>query len=509
MKKSQSSPESKQTGDSSGTLRVLFVASEADPLIKVGGLGDVTGTLPVTLDSLTSEQTSGYKLDIRLAIPFHSTIADRIKDPQLVASFAVPHPKGSIPAKAYQTSVGKLPVYLIAGEPIPKDTPVYSLDTRKDGEKYTFFSLAVLELARQLNWQPDILHANDWHTALAVYTLSKIREKDPFFARTRSVFTVHNLPFMGAGIDAAMEDYGIPPLKDDRLPSWGGYQPLPMGLATADHITTVSPTYAREILTPEFGCGLQDFLSSRADSITGILNGLDEKLWDPAKDRALETSFTSSTLDQRVANKQALLREFNLTPNPEMPLLVLVSRMDWQKGVDLAIDGLRQVAGIPWQAILLGTGDPTLESGIRQLEAEFPYRVRGVIRFDGNLARRMYGGGDMLLMPSRYEPCGLAQMIGMRYGCIPVARATGGLRDTIKDTQRPQTSTGFLFEDSTPEALASALRRAFAAFADTAGWRARQVFGMQQDFSWERSAQAYVQIYQKLQQGDSSESQEG
>lgn len=507
MNNSQSMNSSVQKGDHPQSLRVLFIASEADPLIKVGGLGDVTGSLPITIRTL--EQSNAGLIDIRLAIPFHNAIKSRVKDITLIASFSVPHPKGDIPAQAYETQVGNLPVYLIAGEPIPQDAPVYSLDTRQDGEKYTFFSLATLELARALGWMPDILHANDWHTALAVYMLKQRKKEDKFFQGTRTILTVHNLPFMGAGIDLAMEDFDIPPLQDDRLPPWGGYQPLPMGLASADHITTVSPTYAREILTPEFGCGLQDFLGNRAASISGILNGLDEELWNPATDLALAAPFDSKTIDQRVSNKRALLEEFSLPPHIDLPLIILISRMDWQKGVDLAIEGLRQVAAMPWQAILLGTGDPTLESGVRHLEAEFPYRVRGVIRFDAKLSRRMYAGGDMLLMPSRYEPCGLAQMIAMRYGCIPVARATGGLRDTIRDSQSPETSTGFLFEDASPEALASALRRAIAAFGDKSGWLSRQLFAMQQNFSWERSAQAYVQIYQKLLQGDSSISQEG
>ncbi len=484
--------------DPSKTLRILFVAAEADPLIKVGGLGDVTGSLPRALRALKSEQTEGYRLDVRLAIPFHSAITTRQKNIEPAVSFTVPYSEGEMPAQAYLTHVDDLPVYLIAGEPIAKDAPVYSLNTRKDGEKYTFFSLAILELARKLNWKPDILHAHDWHTAIAVYALKLRREEDPFFAHTRSILTVHNLPFMGAGTEEALQYFSIPPLEDDRLPEWGAYQPLPMGLASADQITTVSPTYAREIMTPEFGCGLQDFLQNRADSVTGILNGLDETTWDPSSDSALAETFDQSVLDQRIINKQALIREMSLPPNLDLPLMILISRMDWQKGVDLALDGLRQVAGLPWQAILLGNGDPGLEAAVRQLEAEFPYRVRAVIRFDTQLARRMYGGGDVLMMPSRYEPCGLAQMISMRYGCVPVARSTGGLRDTVKDQQTPENSTGFLFEESTPEALAAALRRAMAAYADREGWQARQQFGMQQDFSWERSAQTYAQIYLKL-----------
>ncbi len=480
------------------TLRVLFIAAEADPIIKVGGLGDVTGSLPRALRALEPAQALGYQLDVRLAIPFHSAITTRITELEQVASFDVPRPSGPEPAQAFLTHVGDLPVYLIGGDPIPAEAPVYSLDTRKDGEKFTFFSLAALELARALNWAPHILHANDWHTALSVYMLALRRGEDPFFDHTRSILTVHNLPFMGAGTEEALASFGIPPLKDTRLPPWGAYQPLPMGLAAADHITTVSPTYAREILTPEFGCDLQGFLQMRAASITGILNGLDEQAWNPAADTALVEDFDCQHLEKREADKHAPIREFVLPHIEDMPLLIMITRMDRQKGVDLAIEGLRQVAGLPWQAILLGTGEPGLEAASRQMEAEFPYRARAVIRFDSQLARRMYASADMLLMPSRYEPCGLAQMIAMRYGCLPVARATGGLRDTVLDNQLPENSTGFLFESATPAALAAALRRAIAAYADHKHWRARQRCGMKQDFSWRRSAEAYVSLYHKL-----------
>jgi starch synthase len=488
----------KPTVSPSKTLRILFVASEADPIIKVGGLGDVTGTLPRTLRTLAPAEALGYQLDVRLAIPFHPAIVGRIPEPERVASFDVPHPGGAIAAEAYLTHVDDLPVYLISGAPVSDDAPVYSLDTRKDGEKYIFFSLAVLELARVLDWQPDILHANDWHTAISVRALQLLRDRDAFFARTRSMLTVHNLPYMGARTEEALSSYGIPAVRDDRLPDWGGYQPLPMGLSTADCITTVSPSYAREIMTPEFGCGLQDFLQLRAGSVAGILNGLDQHAWDPATDPALAANYDRETLDKRLANKQALIREFSLPPNLDLPLIILIGRMDQQKGVDLALEGLRMVSGLPWQAVILGTGDPALEASARQLEAEFPFRVRAVIRFDGKLSRRMYAGGDVLLMPSRYEPCGLAQMIAMRYGCLPLARATGGLRDTVIDGPEPTTSTGFLFEDAAPEAMAGALRHALAAYNDRTSWQARQQYGMQQDFSWERSAQKYVQLYQKL-----------
>ena len=475
---------------------MLFAAAEADPIIKVGGLGDVTGSLPHALCALEPEDALDYTMDIRLAIPYHAAIRSKIANPELVASFSVPHPAGAIPAQAYQASINCLPVYLIDGEPISAEPGVYSQDARKAGEKFTFFSLAILELARALNWAPDVLHAHDWHAALAVYLLCA-NQSDTFFANTHAVLTVHNLPFMGAGTQEALADYGIPAAVDARLPAWAQTQPLPMGMAAADYLTTVSPTYAREILTPEFGSGLQDFLQLRAGTLYGILNGLDEDAWNPAADAALAQPFDARSLEKRAANKKALLKEMDL-PDLNVPLLVFVGRMDRQKGVDLAVDALRQIADLPWQAILLGTGDLGLQSAVLRLEAEFPLRVKAAVRFDAQLSRRMYAGGDMLLMPSRYEPCGLAQMIAMRYGCIPVARATGGLRDTILDQQDAAGSTGFLFETAAPEALAGVLRRALAAYTDREGWQARMKCGMKQDFSWKRSAQSYARLYHKL-----------
>jgi starch synthase len=271
-----------------------------------------------------------------------------------------------------------------------------------------------------------------------------------------------------------------------------------MGMSAADILSTVSPTYAREILTPEFGSGLQDFLQLRAGTLYGILNGLDDKMWDPETDPAIAQNYNLDTLSRRAANKTALRKEVNLDGKADMPLLVLIGRMDRQKGVDLALEALRQISDLPWQCVLLGTGDAVLQAAAQKLEVDMPGRMRSVLRFDAKFSRRMYAGGDMLIMPSRYEPCGLAQMIAMRYGCVPVARATGGLVDSISDLDDPAESTGFLFKEASAEALAVSLRRALAAYADPAAWQARQMCGMQQDFRWQRSAQAYAQIYAKM-----------
>lgn len=473
-------------------LRVLFIASEADPLIKVGGLGDVAGSLPQAIRRL------GQKIDIRLAIPFHSAIDTTPYQITPLASFSIPNETGPIEAQVYQTELDGLPVYLIGGTPFPPGVPVYSSDWVFDAHKYIFFSLAALELARRLGWPPRVLHANDWHTAAAVYAIALRRAADPFFAATRTLLSLHNLPYLGVGGEAPLRAFGLPPAVQSALPPWAQSLPLPLGLLSADRILAVSPGYAAEILTPEFGSGLDQFLESRKSVIGGILNGLDTQRWDPVSDGAVVSPFSAEKLSARAANKTALQQEVDLPVEPSTPLLAMITRMDYQKGVDITLSALRLLADRPWQAVLLGTGLADLETSARQLEADFPDRVRAVVRFDAALSRRIYAGADLLLMPSRYEPCGLAQMIAMRYGCAPLARATGGLRDTIRDDSVAGGATGFLFADATPEAMAGALRRAMDVYSRPRRWKALQRRGMAQDFSWQKSARAYVGVYRSL-----------
>lgn len=479
-------------------LKVLFLASEAAPLVKVGGLGDVAGSLPVALRRLSAPELTGRPLDVRLVLPFHNVIKEKFRQPQLAAEFKLVVPHGEIPVLVYMTQVADLPVYLIDGPPIAPDNRVYAVDALLDGEKYVFFSLAALEMTRCLLWKPDIIHANDWHTSAALYALAQRRKSDPIYKSMHSLLSVHNLPFMGKDAEPAVASYGLPRSRDKHLPVWARQFPLPLGLQCADLINAVSPGYAKEILTPEFGCGLQDFLKTRQDVLTGILNGLDPVDWDPMTDEVIVSNYDRASLGLKEPNKAALQAEFDLPVKPEVPLLVMVTRMDQQKGVDIAIEGLRLAADLDWQAIILGTGDSMLETSCRSLELEFPERVRALIRFDVNLSRKMYAGGDILLMPSRYEPCGLAQMIAMRYGTVPLARATGGLRDTIMDDPTLASSTGFLFEDARPEAFAESLRRAIYVFPDRETWSQIQGQGMEQDFSWEKSALEYAELYYKL-----------
>jgi starch synthase len=251
-------------------------------------------------------------------------------------------------------------------------------------------------------------------------------------------------------------------------------------------------------LTPDFGSGLHEYLQSRSQVITGILNGLDVQSWDPETDTALATNYSWQNLETRQANKAALQNELGLSINPGVPLISMVTRLDPQKGVDLLPDALRQVADLTWQAVILGSGGPSLEAMLRSLEASFPDRVRALLRFDPKLSRRIYSAADAILVPSRYEPCGLTQMIAMRYGCVPIAHATGGLRDTIQDYADFGQSTGFLFQGVSSESLAEAVRRGLHVYAQLDVWRGLQVRGMMKDFSWESSAKKYLNLYLSL-----------
>ncbi len=477
-------------------LKVLFLSAEAEPFVKVGGLADVAGSLPLALRSLRSPEE--MPPDIRLVIPFHRTIQNQKLPVTRVARFEIPHIVGSIPVEVYETDLNSLPVYLIASDLITADEQIYHADASLDGPKYTLFSLAALELARQLRWAPDVLHANDWHTALSIYALSFRKRQHRFFRQVIGLLGVHNMPYLGVGAGIALAPFGLLPASASILPWWAQDMPLPMGLLAADHIVTVSPGYAQEMLTPDFASGLHDFLQSRSQRITGILNGLDVERWDPSTDSALMSNYSVVDLEPRQSNKAALQVELGLPVNPDIPLLTMVTRLDPQKGVDLLPNALLQTADFNYQVVVLGTGVPALEDMMRSLEAMLPNRIRVAVRFDPGLSRRIYSAADAILIPSRYEPCGLTQMIGMRYGCIPIAHATGGLRDTIYDYTDFSESTGFLFQDLSSEGLASVIRRALHVYEQADLWRGLQMRGMQKDFSWEHSAKKYINLYRSL-----------
>jgi starch synthase len=470
----------------SQTINILFLAAEAEPFVKVGGLGDVAGTLPRALRALSNNE---LKLDVRLVLPYHSVI--RAESLRPVGIYSLARGESEIQVEAFEGNLDGMPIYFLNGDPIRASGSVYSSNNKLDGEKYTFFSLAALELPRQLNWNPNIIHANDWHTALASYG-NLVKRWGEKTRKVSSVVTIHNLPFLGPDVSAALEAYGLP-LANTDLPTWARVMPMPLGLWASDAIVAVSPTYADEILHEEFGSGLQDFFRNRTDSLTGILNGLDTASYDPQTDPTLAMNYNADTLSMRPINKTALQERVGLPVLPDVPVLGMVTRMDVQKGVDIALKGLRMLAKQKWQLVLLGAGDPKLEAMAKRLQEEMPDCVRVETRYDAKLARRIYAGADIFLMPSRYEPCGISQMISMRYGCVPLVRAVGGLHDTVTDSE-----TGFVFIDAKVKSFNDAVRRALALYPYQERWAAMQKTGMALDFSWPHSARKYGALYKKL-----------
>ncbi|HUE99414.1 MAG TPA: glycogen/starch synthase [Anaerolineales bacterium] len=470
----------------SQTINILFLAAEAEPFVKVGGLGDVAGTLPRALRALSNDE---IKLDVRLVLPHHSVI--RSDSLRRVGIYSIPRGKAEVQVDAYEGILGGMPVYFINGDPIRASGSVYSSNNKLDAEKYVFFSFAALELSRQLNWEPNIIHVNDWHTALAAYG-NLVKRWDEKSRRVSSLVTIHNLPFLGPDMKDILEEYGLP-LANTDLPDWARVMPMPLGLWASDGIVAVSPTYASEILHEEFGCGLQEFFRNRADSLRGILNGIDTVSFDPQTDATLAANFNAETLSLRPLNKAALQERAGLPVNPDIPLLGMVSRMDQAKGIDIALKGLKMMAKQDWQLILLGAGDPKLEAIAKKLQKDMPGRVCVETRYDAKLARQIYAGSDIFLMPSRYEPCGISQMIAMRYGSVPLVRAVGGLHDTVTDGE-----TGFVFVDTKVKSFNDALRRALQLYPYRSRWLNLQKAGMAQDFSWSNSARKYLDLYKKL-----------
>jgi starch synthase len=472
-------------------MQVLFLVAEAAPFIKVGGLGDVGGSLPSAL-----QKSGGLALDIRLAIPHHPGIALNGRKLRRLEDVSLPVKGKKLKAIIHSVKQEGVTVYLIGGEPVDTSLAVYQADPSQDGRKYTFFSLAALELTRQLGWAPDIVHANDWHTASAITALKTKYKEDPFFQKTRTVLTLHNLPFMGDA--SSYPEFKLPYDSSSLLPEWARNRPLPLGLLHADRIVAVSPNYAHGILTADFGCGLHNFLASRKPVLLGILNGLDYDTWDPERDIHIDQNYSTRNIKLRQINKTALLESIGLQPKPDTPLLGMVSRLDPQKGIDLAFDALNALGRSDWQFVLVGTGNPQLENAARKLQSDFPDRVWVVLRYDDTLAHQVYAGADLLLMPSRYEPCGLAQLIAMRYGCVPVATRVGGLQDTIVDRPGSRGQTGFLADNVSVKAFTATIRRALDQYQDAPAWRSLQKRGMRQDFSWDKSAEKYIHLYQTL-----------
>jgi starch synthase len=469
-------------------LNVLFAAAEMSPLAKVGGLGDVAGSLPRAL------RAGG--LDVRVALPLHALIDRASLMLEAITSVEVASGSAHETATIYRTESRGVPVYLVEDERFFARERVYGYDD--DLDRFLFFCDALLAGAGQLGFTPDVVHAQDWHAAMLLTRLAGAASHA--WARCGRVYTIHNLAQRGDFTRAWAQEHAIAPAQltaPDALPREIALSCMAQGILHADRINTVSDTYAKEILTPEYGAGLDPLLRARAAAVSGIVNGIDYDEFDPKTDAALERNFTVDTLDARAENKRALQEAAGLPESALTPLFGIVTRLFAQKGIDLvakAFDGL--LAERDAQLVVLGTGDADVHDMLQALETRYPDRVKIWLSFDPPLGQRIYAGSDCFLMPSRYEPCGLGQLISLRYGAVPLVRRTGGLSDTVRDAgASPGAGTGFVFDAATAADLRSACDRAIDTYADAARWRAIQERGMRQDWSWGRAAPRYASLY--------------
>jgi len=462
-------------------MRILFVASEAFPLIKVGGLADVTSSLAVALRDLGHEPC--------FVLPRYSGIEVPIRDaPEKSIAVALGTIKERVAVSRTMLREG-IPAYLVENDDYFGTEDVYTQDELR---RFLFFSRCIPGVITELDLRPDIVHCHDWHTALVPLWLREARMPLPV------VFTIHNLAYQGSFDPQFLDNYGLLSVWDEHIPR-GAPQPglnfMSQGLLLADVLTTVSPSYASEILTMDYGESVGQLLKYRRDDLHGIVNGIDYDEFDPATDPNLRTNYDCTTTRRRAENKLALQRNTGLPQDPDTPLLGMVSRLEEQKGIDLVLQAIEPlVAGTETQMVILGRGQEHYQTALVEAARRFPERLSVSVAYDEQAARLIYSGCDFFLMPSRFEPCGLGQLIAMRYGAVPVVRHTGGLADTVKDV-RQKGGNGFVFEEYTADAMLKAIKRAERSFYHGGEWQSLIRHNMNQDFSWKKSALQYEEIY--------------
>jgi starch synthase len=476
--------------------QVLSVASEAFPLVKTGGLADVVGSLPGALaehDITVTTLLPGYPA-VRTAIgaaPFVHRYADLMgARAQILSGWLNGHPLLVLDAPALFDREGG-----IYGDPT-------GIDWHDNWRRFAALSRVAADLASGAipNWHFDILHAHDWQAGI---TPAYLRYAPGPGSRAPSIMTIHNIAFQGRFDRSIFNFLGLPPQANDinGVEYYGGIGFLKAGLANADAISTVSPTYAREIRDPGFGMGLEGLIRARASAVSGILNGIDASVWNPQSDTALAARYAPNDLAKRQINKKAIEAGFGLAPG-DGPLFTLISRLTWQKGMDVLAGQLDTLVSLGARLAVLGTGEAALESQFRAAAARHPGRIGVAIGYDEKLSHLLQGGSDAILIPSRFEPCGLTQLYGLAYGCVPVAARTGGLADTIIDANEAalinDVATGILFDEVNADSLADAIRRTVTLFGQKDAWRQIQQQGMRADFSWKRVGARYAELYRKV-----------
>jgi starch synthase len=473
-------------------LHIAFAASEMVPYMKTGGLADVAGALPKALVE------RGHR--VTAFLPRYGPIAFPPGD--FVGSVHVPVDAVHRSAGFYRTRTRDAVEVVFVEHPDfferPQPYGAGNADYADNRLRFAFFSRAVCEYFRSRGERPDVFHAHDWQAGLLPVYLKAFYWSDPTLYHSPSVFTIHNVAYQGVFSQDTVSAIGLPWNlgTTDALEYHGGVSYMKGGVMFAEQLTTVSPQYAREIQSPELGHSMDGPLRSRAADLVGILNGVDYAEWDPATDVHIARTYSARDLSGKAACKADLLRSMGLPEFPDLPLVGITSRLVHQKGFDFVVGAWFDLLQRPMRLVVLGSGEREVEDGFRALAARAPDRVAVRIGYDSDLAHKIEAGADVFLMPSRYEPCGLTQMYSLRYGTVPVVRATGGLVDTVEPWDAAAgTGTGFRFDTPDGTGVIWALDQALAAYQDKPAWRRLQANGMARDFSWERSAQAYEEVY--------------
>ena len=475
--------------------KILFVTSEAHPLIKTGGLADVSGSLPKAL--------AGLGVDVRLIMPNYQAIKTTeeiyYKSTVRVNNTDVNILETRLPGTQVIVWLVDYPEFFdFPGNPYVDEQGNAWANT---AERFALFCRIAVEVAMNrsyLEWTPDIIHCNDWQSGLVPALLSLEA------SRPATVFTIHNMAYQGIFPKATEASLNLPKSlwNPDGIEFNGMLSFIKGGLAYADRITTVSPTYAQEIQTADFGYGLEGLLSHRNDVLTGIINGIDADQWNPETDAYISERYNISTLNKKQLNKTALQNKHSLPVDNNIPVIALVSRLVEQKGIDLVLECLPEMLTLPLQFFLLGNGNKSFEQQLSLFAETYPDKIAITIGYDEALAHLLEAGADIFLMPSRFEPCGLNQLYSQRYGTVPIVRKTGGLADTVVDTLpetlSKNTATGFVFNEATSGALMETIKRALIVYSQPKTWKQLQTTGMKKDYSWTKSAKEYMALYEQL-----------
>jgi starch synthase len=476
-------------------MKVLIASPEIFPFVKTGGLADVTGALPKALKKLGAE--------VRVILPKHKGIEDH-KFPMQYRNLKISSQisQSVVEAEIVESHYDGVTAYLVEKDEYYYRDYLYSTpdgDYLDNAERFIFFSKSILEAIKATGFVPDVLHCNDWETALAPVFLKTIYKDDPILRNLPTVFTIHNLGYQGIfwHHDMHLLDIGWEYFTPDYLEFFGSINFLKGGIIFSDIISTVSKKYSEEIQTEEFGYGLDGILRTRKKDLYGIINGIDYEDWNPEKDPFLPATYSAAAMGNKAVCKRALQEAFGLPVDDKIPLVATISRLADQKGFDLIGASLEDVLAPGIQYVILGTGERKYHELFTELSKAFPRSFSVKIAYDNKLAHLIEAGADMFLMPSRYEPCGLNQLYSLKYGTVPVVRGVGGLEDTITDFTASDKGTGFKFYDYTKEAMLTALKRALDVYGRKEAWRALTKRCMEADFSWERSAQEYLDLYEK------------